>query len=358
MAIASKEGYSSDTVMVSTLDIKKPTVIEKVFGLEKLAPPPPKPVEPEFEEIAVEIDQPIRLSNIYYEFNDDKILRDAEGDLNVLLDLMNRYPEMVIELSSHTDSRGGNDFNQDLSQRRANSATNWLIERGIAKERIKPVGYGENRPATIDSTLTNEYPFLKEGWVLDFDLISKISGKDNREAAHQINRRTEFRIIEGPTVIKIKRMEKRVKKVTPEPKVIPNKSKKKRTRTRGSKNRNANPPKQVTPKKKGPKMVFKHSMVDFGLVKKGEKREHTFEFTNEGNEALTIELVTACDCTTLDYSTSPVPPGDSGKIHAIFDSSEKEEAEQIDIDIILENTDPKTGYQIIERVSYTFDIEK
>jgi len=105
-------------------------------------------------------------------------------------------------------------------------------------------------------------------------------------------------------------------------------------------------------------MVFEQSLVDFGMVKKGEQREHTFKFTNEGTETLVIELVTSCHCTTLDYSTEPVPPGGKGEINAIFDSSEKTQKEQIDIDIILVNEDPTTGYQIIERVSYTFDIEE
>ena len=103
-------------------------------------------------------------------------------------------------------------------------------------------------------------------------------------------------------------------------------------------------------------MVFEKAFVDFGAVKQGEKKEYTYKFTNEGTDTLTIELVTACHCTTLDYSTEPVPPGEKGEIHVIFDSKDKTEKEQIDVDIILENEDPETGYQIIERVSYTFDI--
>lgn len=367
VAIASKEGYVSDTITLNTLDIKESTSIEKKFYLEKEAPPPaPEPApapEPEFEEITVETNQAIRLSNIYYDFNDDKILLDAEKDLNVLLDLMNRYPEMIIELSSHTDYRGRDLYNKSLSQRRAESATNWLLGKGIASNRIIPKGYGEDIPATVAANQVAEYPYLQEGWVLTEDFIKALPS-DYIEGAHQVNRRTEFKIIEGPTTILIKRMEKRLKetpKKAEDPKPAPKKTnktnkrppKKKKTKTRGSKNRGSNPSGTGMPK-----MVFEESFIDFGTVKKGEKREYTYKFINQGTEALAIELVTSCHCTTLDYSTDPVPPGGTGTIHAIFDSSEKTEKEQIDIDIILVNEDPSTGYQIIERVSYTFDIEE
>lgn len=360
MLIASKKGYTRDTVTLNTLDLKENKTYNERFVLKKAVPvkkPDPVPVEPEYEEIEVEINQPIRLSNIFYDFDDDKILTDAEKDLSVLLDLMQRYPEMVIELSSHTDYRGGNDYNENLSQRRADSAKKWLTERGIEAERIKSVGYGEKLPATVDSVTIDGTEGLEIGWVLDFNLVSKLSPKEKREAAHQINRRTEFRIIAGPTNIKIKKLEKRLKKPTPKPKVINKTNTKKKSRKKKSRRRNANPQgnSQI---KDGPKMVFDYTEVDFGIIKKGEKREHTFKFTNEGDEALVIELVSACDCTTTEYSTEPVAPGEEGIIKAIFDSGAIEGANKIDIDIILENEDPKTGYQIVERVSYFFQLEE
>lgn len=367
MLIASKKGYTKDTITVATLDLKEDKTYSGRFVLEKAKPTPkpntddgPKLDEngnpiPEYEEIVVEINQPIRLNNIFYEFDDDKILTESEQDLSVLLDLMQRYPEMVIELSSHTDYRGNNDYNEALSQRRADSAKKWLTERGIEPERIKSVGYGEKLPATVDSLTNLENPFLTEGWVLDFNLVSKITPKENREVAHQFNRRTEFKIIAGPTNIKIQKMEKRLKKPAPAPPKTKTKPKKKKTRKKKSRKRNANPVGD-TPPSVGPKMVFKYAEVDFGTVKKGEKREHTFEFTNEGDEPLIIELVSACDCTTTEYSTEPVPPGKGGTISAVFDSSKIEESQKIDIDIILANEDPKTGYQIVERVSYIFEL--
>ncbi|MGB4959241.1 MAG: OmpA family protein, partial [Saprospiraceae bacterium] len=92
-----------------------------------------------------------------------------------------KYPDMVIELSSHTDSRGDNDFNKKLSQRRANSTKTWLVDEGVQADRIKAVGYGETK------------------------LINKC--KDNvrcSEEEHQMNRRSEFQIIAGPQTIEIK----------------------------------------------------------------------------------------------------------------------------------------------------------
>ena len=359
MLIASKKGYTRDTVTVSTLDLKENKTYKERFVLSKAAPvkkPDPVPVEPEYEDIVVEINQPIRLSNIFYDFDDDKILIDAEKDLSVLLDLMQRYPDMVIELSSHTDYRGGNDYNETLSQRRADSAKKWLTERGIEQERIKSVGYGEKLPATVDSLTIEDTEGLQVGWVLDFNLVSKLSPKEKREAAHQINRRTEFRIIAGPTNIKIKKLEKRLKKPAPKPKVINKSNSKKKSRKKKSRKRNANPTPNNLPA--GPKMVFEYSEVDFGFVKKGEKREHIFKFTNKGDETLVIELVSACDCTTTEYSTEPVAPGEKGQIKAIFDSGKIDNASKLDIDIILENEDPNTGYQIVERVSYLFQLEE
>ena len=111
-------------------------------------------------------------------------------------------------------------------------------------------------------------------------------------------------------------------------------------------------------KKKGFEMTFDQRMVDFGVVKKGDKRTHTYTFTNTGDEDIIIEIISACDCTTLTYDANkPYKPGQSGTIKAVFDSSRKEEGETIDIDLILKNIDPQTGYQRIERVQYKFELE-
>jgi outer membrane protein OmpA-like peptidoglycan-associated protein len=102
---------------------------------------------------------------------------------------MKKYPEMKIELSSHTDARGNDAYNEDLSQRRANSAVAWIVAKGIAADRIVAKGYGEKQ---LQNKCTN--------------------GVECTEEEHQLNRRTEFKITAGPTSIVIERVEKREKK--------------------------------------------------------------------------------------------------------------------------------------------------
>jgi peptidoglycan-associated lipoprotein len=105
-------------------------------------------------------------------------------------------------------------------------------------------------------------------------------------------------------------------------------------------------------------MQFENRIVDFGKVKKGEKREYTYIFTNQGDTPLTVDLISACDCTTVDFDYKTYKPGESGRINIIFDSAEKDEAETIDIDILLRNIHPGTDIPIIERLAYSFDIIK
>jgi peptidoglycan-associated lipoprotein len=107
-----------------------------------------------------------------------------------------------------------------------------------------------------------------------------------------------------------------------------------------------------------PVMQFKSRTVDFGKVKKGEKREHVYSFTNEGDTPLEVELISACDCTEVFFEYKTYKPGESGLIRIVFDSAEKDEAEVIDIDILLKNTFPGTDIPIIERLAYSFDIIK
>ncbi|NNE30482.1 MAG: OmpA family protein, partial [Saprospiraceae bacterium] len=174
--IASREGYFSDTLEFNTVDVTESQIFQKNISLKPL---PPEPVD-EYEEYT--INEPIRLNNIYYDYDDDKILLDAEQDLTIILELMNEYPEMVIELSSHTDSRGLGRYNEDLSQRRANSAKAWLVNNGVTSERIQPVGYGE-------SVILNKC----------------VNGVKCTDEEHRFNRRTEFKIVDGPTTIQIKK---------------------------------------------------------------------------------------------------------------------------------------------------------
>ena len=107
-----------------------------------------------------------------------------------------------------------------------------------------------------------------------------------------------------------------------------------------------------------PVMTFTKKYIDIGTVKKGETRTTFFEFTNTGNAALEIDLISACDCTTTDYPRGEILPGESGRIDTVFDSTEKDESEVIDVDIFLKQIDETTGGPIIEMLQYEFVLEK
>lgn len=182
MLVAVREGYQNDTVRFNTTGIKKTTKIDKKLTLRLVK----KTNTGGVDSIVVSTNEPIRLNNIYYDFDDDKILADAEPDLTMIVGLMQQYPDMKIELSSHTDSQGKDTYNENLSQRRADSAKKWVVAKGIAPERIVPKGYGEQ---VILNGCTN--------------------GVKCSDDEHRFNRRTEFKIIEGPTEITIKKIETR-----------------------------------------------------------------------------------------------------------------------------------------------------
>jgi peptidoglycan-associated lipoprotein len=179
-AVITREGYFPDSIDFNTAGILDNYTVNKTITLK------PKPVEVEepdpSETAIVEKNETFRLNNIYYDFDDDKILKDSEPDLMLLKDLMDQYPSMVIELSSHTDSQGRDSYNKELSQRRAESAKKWLVKKGINPNRIKPVGYGETQ-------ILNR-------------CVNRVKCTDDE---HRFNRRTEFKMIEGPDTITIKR---------------------------------------------------------------------------------------------------------------------------------------------------------
>ena len=105
---------------------------------------------------------------------------NSKDSLDFLYTTLIDNPTIVIELQAHTDCRGGDDYNQELSQRRAQSCVDYLISKGIPAERMKAVGYGETIPR------------MK---ALECDEISKLSTNEEQEAAHQKNRRTQFIVL-------------------------------------------------------------------------------------------------------------------------------------------------------------------
>lgn len=193
LLIATREDYFPDTIKLNTVGLLDSKTFEEIFQLK------PMPVY-----ITITREEPIVLGKIYYDFDDDKILPAAEPDLELVLELMSEYPDLVIELRSHTDNRGVDSYNQQLSQRRAESARRWLIAKGeVERRRIQATGYGESVPFKVTAKQAAEFPYLKEGESLTEAYIDALETEEQREMAHQINRRTEFQIISGPTSIKI-----------------------------------------------------------------------------------------------------------------------------------------------------------
>lgn len=106
-------------------------------------------------------------------------------------------------------------------------------------------------------------------------------------------------------------------------------------------------------------MTFDKESIPLGKMKKGDKKTFDYFFTNTGKEIIEIEIVSGCDCTTLDWTRNPIKPGERGKINVIFDSKEKELTEKsVDVDIYLKNKDKKTNSQIMKIVNYTFELTK
>ena len=140
------------------------------------------------------ISKPVLIENIFYDFDKATLRPDSKEALDELIALLNDNPNVTIELSAHTDRKGSEAYNIDLSQRRAQSVVDYLIKGGIDKERLIAVGYGKSLPKEVSKNLAKQYEFLPEGQILDAEFVGKLSPKE-QEIADQINRRTEFRVL-------------------------------------------------------------------------------------------------------------------------------------------------------------------
>ena len=141
------------------------------------------------------IDKPITVENIFFDFASAELRPESMVALDQLVETLNDNPSITIELSSHTDSRGNDQFNLDLSQQRAQSVVNYLISKSIAADRLVAKGYGETQPKVVDRRDHEAYPFLNEGQVLAEDFINTIEDEDLQEVAHFLNRRSEFKVL-------------------------------------------------------------------------------------------------------------------------------------------------------------------
>jgi peptidoglycan-associated lipoprotein len=139
--------------------------------------------------------KPIEVPNILYDFARWDLRPESMTALDGLVETLNNNPHVTIELASHTDSRGGTATNIELSQKRAQSVVDYLIGNGIASGRLVAVGYGKSKPRMVDERLAAAYPFLSEGLILTEEFIESLPSEEQREAAHQVNRRTEFQVL-------------------------------------------------------------------------------------------------------------------------------------------------------------------
>lgn len=141
------------------------------------------------------IDNPIKLDNINYAFGSADLLPESIIALDTLITLLQTNPTITVELMAHTDHVGSEQFNFELSQRRAQSVVNYLIEKGINARRLVAKGYGETWPKTVTREIAAQYNFLSRGDILTEELILNLPDEEKRQIAQGINRRTEFRVL-------------------------------------------------------------------------------------------------------------------------------------------------------------------
>ncbi len=140
------------------------------------------------------IDKPQIVENIFYDFDKATLRPESKAALDELTVMLKDNPHVSIEMGSHTDRMGSDEYNLDLSERRAKSVVDYLVSAGIPADRLTWKGYGETVPKTITKRLNKEYPQFEEGTVLTEEFITGLEEEADREAADQINRRTEFQV--------------------------------------------------------------------------------------------------------------------------------------------------------------------
>jgi peptidoglycan-associated lipoprotein len=175
----SKKGYFGDKVEVSTIGKEESEDMIKDFALKITK-------------------TPIVLPNIEYDLGKWDLRPVSKVELEKLLKILNDNPNLVIEIGSHTDTRATDAFNDTLSNKRALSVVEFLSEKGIVADRLAYKGYGERVPRKI----TDDKQIFPSGSVITDAFIAKLKTNDEKEAAHQLNRRTEFKVLRDDYVPK------------------------------------------------------------------------------------------------------------------------------------------------------------
>ncbi|MDD4107187.1 MAG: OmpA family protein [Prolixibacteraceae bacterium] len=179
---AFKDGYLRDKGTASTIGLEE----SKDFRFEFYLTP---------------TDAPINLENINYEFGSWELLPESRTSLDTLVALLMLNPTITIEIMSHTDHIGSEQFNFELSQKRAQSVVDYLIEKGINPQRLEAKGYGETWPKTVTRNLASQHDFLNRNEELTEEYILKLT-EEQQEVARAINRRTEFRVLSSDFIEK------------------------------------------------------------------------------------------------------------------------------------------------------------
>ena len=173
--LASARGYLNDKAVWDTKNLKDSKTYKMDFSLSPVS-------------------RPVKMDNVFYEFGRWELTKASEAELERLVKLLNDNPNITIELSAHTDLKGTNEFNNELSQKRAQSCCDFLIKHGIEKERLTPVGYGKMKPVIADKNLNKQYPWIPVEQELNEAFIMTLKA-DQQEICNQINRRTEFKVL-------------------------------------------------------------------------------------------------------------------------------------------------------------------
>lgn len=143
--------------------------------------------------ILAAINKPQVVENIFYDFDKATLRPESKAALDEIITMLRDNPNVTIEMGSHTDRVGTEEYNMGLSDRRAKSVVDYLVAAGIPADRLTWKGYGKTVPKKVTKKIAREYPQFPEETVLTEEFISTLSDED-REAADQINRRTEFQV--------------------------------------------------------------------------------------------------------------------------------------------------------------------
>lgn len=143
--------------------------------------------------ILASIHKPSVVENIFYDFDKATLRPESKTALDEIVVMLEDNPNVSVEMGAHTDRKGSEEYNIGLSERRAKSVVDYLVEKGISPDRLSWMGYGKSRPKTVTKRINKEFPQFAEGVTLTEELIDTLPEAD-QEIADQINRRTEFQV--------------------------------------------------------------------------------------------------------------------------------------------------------------------